>query len=120
MLKVAQQVTQVYPQCSLCLDVGHVHAYAKEPLQEWMEQLQGHIGHFHLHDNLGDEDSHWALGEGNIDCPWLMGVLKQQYMQGCCTIENTKFKSCEKSLQYLQQYGILEKTGFASHKQTLS
>lgn len=107
MLKVAQQVTPVYPNFSLCLDIGHAHAYAKESVQEWMESLEGHLGHFHIHDNMGDDDSHLALGEGNIDCPWVMQKFKERYMDGCCTIENTKFRSYEVSLKYLQKYGIL-------------
>lgn len=28
--------------------------------------MKKHISHVHVHDNLGDKDSHMALGQGNI------------------------------------------------------
>lgn len=54
------------PRLGLCLDVGHVNAYSPQPPMAWLEQCARHIRHFHMHNNLGDWDSHSALMEGSI------------------------------------------------------
>lgn len=54
------------PNLNIALDIGHVHAYSKKPLLEWIEVLRNQIGYVHLHDNHGLEDEHLGLGEGNL------------------------------------------------------
>ena len=50
----------------LCLDVGHVNAYSKVPLMEWLEIWTPHLSHFHLHNNDGSWDTHSVLNCGSI------------------------------------------------------
>ena len=53
----------------LCLDVGHALAagHGAVPIEKWIEVLGPHIGHFHIHNNHGDGDTHSPLGEGLLD-----------------------------------------------------
>ena len=50
----------------LCLDIGHVNAYSKIPLMEWLQTWEPFISHFHVHNNDGTRDQHSGLQEGTI------------------------------------------------------
>ena len=50
----------------LCLDIGHVNAYSKVSVMEWLELCAPWISHFHIHNNDATADRHCALFEGTI------------------------------------------------------
>ena len=54
------------PRLRMCLDIGHVNAYSKIPVMEWLELCAPWISHFHIHNNDGAADRHRALFEGTI------------------------------------------------------
>ena len=54
------------PRLRMCLDIGHVNAYSKTPVMEWLEICAPYISHFHVHNNDTTRDQHSALYEGTI------------------------------------------------------
>jgi sugar phosphate isomerase/epimerase len=50
-----------------CLDVGHLSAFSRIGLAEWLAGAGRFVGQFHLHDNDGSGDRHAPLGEGSVD-----------------------------------------------------
>jgi sugar phosphate isomerase/epimerase len=60
----------------LCLDCGHLTAFGRAPLAEWLDVLGPFIGQLHLHDNLGQKDDHLPMGQGRIDFARLFSFLK--------------------------------------------
>ncbi|TAL34861.1 MAG: sugar phosphate isomerase/epimerase [Spirochaetes bacterium] len=50
-----------------CLDVGHLAAFSKIGIAEWLSGAGHFVGQFHLHDNDGSGDRHAPLGEGSVD-----------------------------------------------------
>ena len=54
------------PNLRLCLDVGHVNAYAKVPVMQWLESWKDYLSHFHIHNNDGSWDTHSPLNSGSI------------------------------------------------------
>ena len=54
------------PRLRMCLDIGHVNAYSKVPVMEWLELCAPWISHFHIHNNDSTADCHCALFEGTI------------------------------------------------------
>lgn len=48
-----------------CLDTGH--ANIAEGVVEYLEHFSNKLISIHYHDNLGNDDSHMEIGEGNID-----------------------------------------------------
>ena len=52
---------------SICLDVGHAHAFSPTPPQNWVSDLGSRIAHYHLHDNDRSDDQHKVPGKGTID-----------------------------------------------------
>ncbi len=56
-------------------------------------------GHYHLHDNLGMEDSHLAIGEGSIDfIPVIKAVQKNRITP---VIEVSTMEGVIKSIRYI-------------------
>ncbi|MBC7126931.1 MAG: sugar phosphate isomerase/epimerase family protein [Candidatus Methanosuratincola petrocarbonis] len=49
----------------VALDVGH--ANTRGLLEEFLALLRGRIRHLHLHDNMGDRDTHLPVGRGTVD-----------------------------------------------------
>lgn len=62
----------------LCLDCGHLTAFGRAPLGEWLTMLGPFIGQLHLHDNLGQKDDHLPMGRGQIDFRRLFAYLKAE------------------------------------------
>lgn len=54
------------PRLQMCLDIGHVNAYAKVPAMDWLERCAPYTEHFHVHNNDGSRDEHAALDKGSI------------------------------------------------------
>jgi sugar phosphate isomerase/epimerase len=62
----------------LCLDCGHLTAFGRAPMEEWLRVLGAFIGQLHLHDNGGKKDDHLAMGRGRIDFRPLFAYLKAE------------------------------------------
>lgn len=60
----------------ICLDVGHANCYSEENVCEWTRGLAPYIKHLHVHDNMGQRDSHSAVGKGNIPFAEIAQILK--------------------------------------------
>ena len=58
----------------ICFDTGHFNLFSTITLREWIEPIKPYIKEFHLHDNMGDADSHMAIGEGKFDFSALFGM----------------------------------------------
>lgn len=58
----------------ICFDVGHAHL--GEGVGPTFERLKGLVRSTHVHDNLGDRDSHLWPGDGNID--WTLAMRRLQ------------------------------------------
>ncbi|MFW6176399.1 MAG: sugar phosphate isomerase/epimerase family protein [Thermoplasmatota archaeon] len=84
-----------------CLDVGH--AYTSDSLDEFLEFKPVNL---HLHDNVGEEDSHLALGDGEIDFEYVLDRLESY--QGNYVIEGRAKDELIESKKYLK--GLLDDT----------
>lgn len=73
--EAAEQIA--HPGFGICLDVGHAHCYSGRSCEEWIQMLMPFIRHLHLHDNLGDADSHMGLGNGNIRSEHILALLRE-------------------------------------------
>ncbi len=92
------------PRLRLCLDIGHVNAYSKVPLMEWLELWTPYISHFHIHNNDGTQDQHGALGEGNI--PMKEFLLRAEEVCPAATY-TLELLQAEPSVQWLIENGLL-------------
>ncbi len=70
-----------------CLDVGHHNVFGKSTLEEWVGALGEKIMELHLHDNDGAEDTHLAIGRGNVDFIGLFQVMNEKGLTPTITLE---------------------------------
>ncbi|MDY6933362.1 MAG: TIM barrel protein [Spirochaetota bacterium] len=70
-----------------CIDVGHINAFSRLDVKEWIDMIGKHIRHFHLHDNDGSKDAHDPIGKGNIDFTMIVDFIDQMKQPPIITLE---------------------------------
>lgn len=75
------------PRLRLCLDIGHVNAYSKIPLGDWLEAWAPYLSHFHIHNNDGSWDTHSALDCGTIPIRELLAQAEALCPDATFTLE---------------------------------
>lgn len=83
-----------------CLDVGHANEV--KSLDKFLEIPFEHI---HIHDNLGDKDSHLAVGKGNIDFAKVLEKIKENNVRHP-VIETESLNDALLSIERLKGLGI--------------
>ena len=86
------------PRLRLCLDIGHVNAYSKVPVMDWLEAWAPYIAHFHIHNNDGSRDQHSALFEGDIPIRQFLARAEEVCPDATFTLELMK---TEPSIRWL-------------------
>lgn len=83
----------------MTLDIGHANhvGYAPE------DMIFDSIKHIHVHDNLGDDDSHLPLGEGSIDLKYIINTLESKNYDGIYILEVNDYDSIKKSYEYMKK-----------------
>ncbi len=87
------------PRFGFCFDVGHFNIFSKVPMEQWFDALGRRILQLHLHDNDGQEDSHWAVGKGRIDFKRFFSLLKASGARTIYTIEAHDKEDIEISIE---------------------
>lgn len=84
---------------SMTLDIGHGNhvGYSADGM------IFDSIKHIHIHDNLGDDDTHLPLGEGNIDLKRIVNTLEDKNYDGIYIIEVNDYDSIKKSYKYMKE-----------------
>lgn len=86
------------PRLRMCLDIGHVNAYSKTSVMDWLEICAPYISHFHIHNNDGSWDTHNALNEGSIPMKALRNRAKILSPDATFTLE---LMDAESSVRWL-------------------
>jgi len=94
----------------ICLDIGHASTTGN--LDAFLDLLLPERGikleNIHIHDNLGIEDQHLPLGEGNIDFKTVLTRIASSGYRGGYVIEaEGSIESAVKSLEYLRKQDLL-------------
>ena len=98
-----------HPHFLVCLDIGHVHAYTKTKVSDWILALGGRIGHVHLHNNEGCEDTHSSLLGGSLQIESILKALKEASPGASWTLEIGHEEGLISSLDWLQDQGFMRK-----------
>ena len=88
----------------LCLDIGHVNAYSKIPLMDWLESWAPYLSHFHIHNNDGSRDQHNALFEGTVPMEEFLHRAEELWPDASFTFELMK---AEPSMNWLRENGVI-------------
>lgn len=92
------------PRLKMCLDVGHANAYSKIPPMKWLERCAPCIGHFHIHNNQGDWDTHAALDKGGIPMAELLAAAERLCPEATLALEVMEARS---SVDWLESIGAI-------------
>jgi sugar phosphate isomerase/epimerase len=68
------------------LDVGHANV-GGDKLEGLLKALGSRMAHIHLSDNRGKSDDHRALGDGFINWPRAIGLIRQTGYDSTITVE---------------------------------
>lgn len=91
------------PRLKLCLDVGHVNAYSKISVTDWVESWAPCLSHFHIHNNDTSRDQHNPLKEGTIDMKELLEHIDRLCPDATITLELMKART---SVQWLMEENL--------------
>ena len=83
----------------MTLDIGHANHVGYAP----DEMIFDSIKHVHVHDNLGDDDSHLPLGEGSIDLKYIINTLESKNYDDIYILEVNDYDSIKKSYEYMKK-----------------
>ena len=89
---------EMEPPINYVLDVAHAHLQGEE--FRFIEEFGHKIKHVHISDNLGEQDDHLSLGEGNIDWRRITNSLKEIDFEGWLVLEC--YDQIEKNIDYLK------------------
>jgi sugar phosphate isomerase/epimerase len=90
-----------------CLDVGHLNAFSKSPLELWLKSLGRYIRQFHLHDNDGTNDTHSPIGTGNIDWGKIRTFISGMDPKPLITLEPHTEEDLWKTFDGFRKAGLL-------------
>lgn len=91
-------------QLKMCLDIGHINAYSKVPVMEWLEVCTPYISHFHIHNNDGSRDQHNALDNGIIPMEPFLNRAQALCPEATYTLELTEDGP---SVDWLKETGLI-------------
>ena len=91
-----------------CFDTGHFNAFAKAPLEAWMDALGHRLIEIHLHDNQGALDEHLPVGDGNFPFEKLFSLLKERNLRPILTVEAHSERNLARTLANIKALGLLE------------
>lgn len=83
---------------AMTLDIGHAHHSGIAPDAMYFDSIK----HIHIHDNMGDDDTHLALGEGNIQLKRIIDMFEDKNYDGIYMIEVNTKDSIKKSLEFFK------------------
>lgn len=90
------------PHLKACLDVGHAALYSRLPMKAWIDAIGDQLVYTHLHNNHGNSDQHLAFGDGVIDFPELLDILRALPNPPLFGLELPNLVWIKASLPYLQ------------------
>lgn len=93
-----------HPGLRLCLDVGHVNAYASIPVQDWLTKWAPWLSHFHIHNNDGSWDTHSPLDCGTIPMKQLLEQAATLCPEATFTLE---LMECKSSIRWLLENELI-------------
>jgi sugar phosphate isomerase/epimerase len=91
-----------------CFDTGHFNAFARAPLDVWINELGKYLGHLHLHDNHGKYDEHLPVGNGTFPFAEFFQTLRNIKARPSITLEAHAQADLWKSLDNIKKMGILK------------
>lgn len=72
-----------------------------------IEELASNIGHMHIHNNYGKEDSHFSIDKGSIDIINIIKLVEKKNSDVSISLEIVDINELKKSLKLLCEEGLI-------------
>ncbi|HLE18781.1 MAG TPA: sugar phosphate isomerase/epimerase [Syntrophales bacterium] len=92
-----------------CFDTGHFNVFSRVPLDRWVEKLAHRLGQLHIHDNNGQTDEHFPVGEGNFPFLKFFSLLRSRKLSPLVTLEAHSEDSLRQMIQNIKRMDLLGK-----------
>ncbi len=89
------------PRLGILFDAGHAHVLGPGACLAGLEVCLPYLIGMHLNDNMGDYDSHLAVGMGNIPYPELVQKVTSNRFQGNWVVETESVLYAEQTVERL-------------------
>ncbi len=86
------------PKLKASLDVGHVNVYSDIEVEIWLNEYKDILHHMHIHNNFGDDDSHFSITKGSLDCQKIVNTLKHNNLEPIIVFEVFNLNDLKSSL----------------------
>lgn len=86
------------PKLKASLDVGHVNVYSDIEVEIWLNEYKDILYHMHIHNNFGDDDSHFSIIKGSLDCQKIVNTLKHNNLEPIIVFEVFNLNDLKSSL----------------------
>lgn len=86
------------PKLKASLDVGHVNVYSDIKVEVWLNEYKDILHHMHLHNNYGNDDSHFAINKGSLDFQKIVNTLKYNNLEPIIVFEVFNLNDLKSSL----------------------
>lgn len=91
-----------HPRVKCCLDVAHANVHGIHAPETWVQRLAPVLGHMHWNDNLGDRDSHLALGVGDMNWRTILRATRALRQPLSVVLELRSLAAICQSLRHLE------------------
>ena len=91
----------------LSLDIGHANVYSNVPIKEWIKSYSKHLYHMHLHNNFGDDDSHFSVLKGSINFEEVLNTLQEENLSPKVVFEIFDEKALRESVDFFNNFQSL-------------
>lgn len=91
------------PNFRACMDTGHLNAFAKGDMEEWVRELGPHMAEVHVHDNNGGHDDHLPVGDGSIDFRFFFALLEKYSDNPVITIEPHGEEAAKRGIKAMKE-----------------
>ena len=82
------------------------NVYSKVDIEDWIKSFGQYMKHMHIHNNYGDEDSHFAINKGTMDVISILNKLKDKDIT--ISLEITDVNELRDSLDILYKNGFIK------------
>lgn len=87
-------------QLKASLDIGHVNVYSDIDVEIWLNEYKDILHHMHIHNNFGDDDSHFSIIKGSLDCQRIVNTLKHNNLEPIIVFEVFNLNDLKSSLDF--------------------
>lgn len=91
---------------SVCLDIGHANINSYQNLEKWIIGLNDTIKYVSINNNYGVTDTHYFLGEGNINMLKILNLL-ERYSPDAIWSLNMNVENVQESIEWLKKHEFI-------------